>query len=253
MAGKGGGATGVAPPIETGAYLARNSARMPRPSASAIPMMAWTRILPEAPGLRPTARRPWADETDADGGAEETERAGDVALEFSDEGDHGGGVFLLLEVRRAHAGTLPTGNSQWEASAAWLVVVVIVVVAVVADEADVDGAQEGEHEGLDEADEQLHEVEDEKEAGAVEQVFTTEDVAEKTDRKGEGADADGEHLDEADEDEHKREDRVEPAGGFVLVGLVAEEVPENHLRAGDLEDDDQPRRRRRSGRGRSCR
>src|SRR5690606_13249528 len=28
---------------------------MPRPSASAIPMMAWTRTLPEAAGLRPTA------------------------------------------------------------------------------------------------------------------------------------------------------------------------------------------------------
>src|SRR5688572_8563747 len=36
-------------------YLARNSARRPRPSASAIPRMDWTRILPEAAGLRPTA------------------------------------------------------------------------------------------------------------------------------------------------------------------------------------------------------
>jgi hypothetical protein len=32
----------------------------------------------------------------------------------------------------------------------------------------------------------------------VEEVFTAEDVAEEADRKGEGADRDGEHLDEAD-------------------------------------------------------
>ena len=57
--GKGvGGATGLkrrAAGSNRGDYFARNSARMPRPSASAMPMMAWTRILPEAPGLRPTA------------------------------------------------------------------------------------------------------------------------------------------------------------------------------------------------------
>jgi hypothetical protein len=40
---------------------------------------------------------------------------------------------------------------------------VVVVVAVVADQADVDGREQGENQGLDQADEQLEKVENERE------------------------------------------------------------------------------------------
>src|SRR6478736_3434906 len=113
------------------------------------------------------------------------------------------------------------------------------VIAMVAEEADVDGAQEGEDRGLDEADEQLHEVEDKEEVRAVEEIFPAEDVAEQTDRKREGADGDREHLDAADDQEDQRKEGIEPGGRLGLVRLVAEEIPEDELRAGVLEDDDQ--------------
>lgn len=49
-----------------------------------------------------------ADETDADGGTEETEGAGDVASNFSEEEvGHDGGCFVGCSCRRAHAKHAP--------------------------------------------------------------------------------------------------------------------------------------------------
>lgn len=49
-----------------------------------------------------------ADQTDADGGAEETKRTGNIALQFSEEGDHGW-LFLFCGWKTAvrTRGTLP--------------------------------------------------------------------------------------------------------------------------------------------------
>ena len=49
-----------------------------------------------------------ADETDADGGTEETERAGDVASDFSDDGIHGVDGFVVAVAAVRTRSTLPT-------------------------------------------------------------------------------------------------------------------------------------------------
>ena len=115
-----------------------------------------------------------ADHADADGAAEETESAGNVA-------GHAGGfceeeVHVLVGgfgcgCRRAHARYAPGGKVlMWCLGRVALVVrgIVVMIVAVVADEADVDRGEEGENDSLDEADEELHEIEHEDEAGAME-------------------------------------------------------------------------------------
>ena len=57
-----------------------------------------------------------------------------------------------------------------------------VVVAVITEESDIDRCQQGEHEGLNKADEEFHEVEDEKETSAVEKILAAKDVSEKSNR-----------------------------------------------------------------------
>lgn len=49
------------------------------------------------------------DETDADGGAKETERGGDTACDFSED-CHVGGCVVLLDFRRAHTWHAPDGR-----------------------------------------------------------------------------------------------------------------------------------------------
>ena len=93
----------------------------------------------------------------------------------------------------------------------------------------------------------VQEIENKKEARAMEQVFTAEDIAEETNRERERSDQDRKDLDEADEQEHERENRVEPGGSFTFLGLVAEEVPEDEFRAGDPENNDGPRAERNEG------
>jgi hypothetical protein len=98
-----------------------------------------------------------ADETDANGGAEETECAGDVALDFSDDVDHVVGVFVLLDFRRAHAKHAPDGRVLmmcFGRVAVFIVVgVFVVVIAVIAQKTNVDGRKESEDQGLNQADE----------------------------------------------------------------------------------------------------
>ena len=118
---------------------------------------------------------------------------------------------------------------------------VIMVIAMVADEADINGAEQREDCGLNEADEHLHEVENENEVSAVEQILAAEDIAEQAHGKREGTDDDREYVGAADDQEYGRQDRVEPAGSFAFLRLVAEEVEEENFRARELENDDQPR------------
>ena len=82
-------------------------------------MMAWTRILPDAPGVATDGFSGLlADETDADGAAEETEGAGDVASKFSEDGIHVVDGFVVAVAAVRTRGTLPAVKSQWCASAA---------------------------------------------------------------------------------------------------------------------------------------
>ena len=105
--------------------------------------------------------------------------------------------------RRAHAKHAPGDKGSVMGLGAVAIFSVLMVVTMIADEADVDRSQQGENERLDQADEQLHEIENEKETGPVEQIFATEDVAEKTDGKREGPNGDGEHFDQADDKKHQ--------------------------------------------------
>ena len=63
-----------------------------------------------------------ADETDADGGAEQTERAGDVtrnACGFSEEEVHIWWMVLVAVAAVRTRGTLPAVKDQWWAPAGW--------------------------------------------------------------------------------------------------------------------------------------
>jgi hypothetical protein len=62
-----------------------------------------------------------------------------------------------------------------------VVCVFVVVVAVVTEQTNVHRGQEGEDERLDQPDEELHEVENKEEAGAVKEVFAAKDVTKETD------------------------------------------------------------------------
>lgn len=120
-----------------------------------------------------------ADEADADGGAEETEGAGDVASDFSeDDGVHVVDVFLVAVAAVRTLWHAPDGKGILSVGCFGVVTFGTVIIAVVADEPDINGAEERKDERLNQADEQLHEIEDEKEAGAMEEIFPAENIAE---------------------------------------------------------------------------
>jgi len=127
----------------------------------------------------------------------------------------------------------------------WLVrgrgfIFVIMVIAMITNQADVDSGEQSEDDGLDQTDQQLHEVEDKKEGGAVEEIFTAVDVAEEANGEGERADKDRKNFDAAHDQEDQSEDGVEPAGSFLFLGLVAEEIDEQKFQAGKPEDQNCP-------------
>jgi len=72
------------------------------------------------------------------------------------------------------------------------------------------------------------------------EAYPAEDGGEKMNRKGERADGHREDLDQGDGEKDEGENRIQPAGGFVLVGLVAEEIHHDHLRSCKFEYDDRP-------------
>ena len=115
--------------------------------------------------------------------------------------------------RRAHAKHAP-GDKMLVVVFGGMSIGVIVIIAMVAKKTDIYRGEEGENDGLDQADEKLHEIEHKEETGAVKKIFPAEDIAEETDGKGEGADNNGENLDEADNQEDQGQDGVKPAGGF---------------------------------------
>ena len=144
-----------------------------------------------------------SDEADADSGAEQSKRAGNIAGEFSDGGDHCGGL-LLLAIRRAHAGHAPGGKGLvMRFDGVTGLVVVGVIVSVIGQKTDIYGGQKREDERLNEADEQLHEIEDKQETGAVQEILSAEYVTKKTDRKGKGTDRDGKHLDQPNDQKNE--------------------------------------------------
>ena len=208
-------ANGVAPPVGMIAdYFARNSARM-QTFGERHTDDGLDEDLAGSAGIAADGFGGFvADETDAEGGAEKTECAGDVASDFSEEDGHGGGWFFVgCSCRRAHAKHAP-GDKVLMWSVGGVTTIVFMVIAMITDKADIDGGEQGENDGLDQADEELHEIENEEEAGAVQKVFTTEDIAEETDGKGKWADHDRENLNEADDQEDEGKNRIEPAGSF---------------------------------------
>jgi hypothetical protein len=54
-----------------------------------------------------------------------------------------------------------------------------VIIAMIAEEADIDRGEERKDGGLNQPDEQFHEIENENETGSMEKVFTAKDVAEE--------------------------------------------------------------------------
>ena len=53
------------------------------------------------------------------------------------------------------------------------------IIAMIAEEADIDRGEERKDGGLNQPDEQFHEIENENETGSMEKVFTAKDVAEE--------------------------------------------------------------------------
>src|SRR3954468_22297339 len=98
-------------------------------------------------------------------------------------------------------------------------IVVRVVITVVADEADVDGGQQGENEALNEADEQLEEIEGRQEVHRVEEVLTAKHVAEQTHRKSHRTDENRDDLDQTDHEEHQREAPIHTGVKLFFVSL----------------------------------
>lgn len=147
--------------------------------------------------------------------------------------------FVGCSYRCAHARHAPNGKV--------LVVrfggvsfLVIVVITVIADKADINRGEKRENDGLDQADEQLHEIENEQEAGAMEEILATKDIAEETNGESEGTDENGENFNAAHDQKDQGENRIEPTWGFRFIGFVAEKIPENEFWPGIFEDDDKP-------------
>ena len=86
--------------------------------------------------------------------------------------------------------------------------VFVIAPLVITEQADVDRGKQREHQRLDYSDEQLHKIEHEYETGAMEQIFSAEDVAEKSHRKGERPDGDGEDLNQANGEKDQRKHRI---------------------------------------------
>src|SRR5271154_4162712 len=109
---------------------------------------------------------------------------------------------------------------------------------MVADEADVDAHEEHEHERLDEADQELEEVERRGKAPfldaahRVHEVFPAKDVTVEPERERDGPKEDRDDLDEAGAEEYAVQRIVDDRGRVLLVGLVAEEVLEDKYQAG---------------------
>lgn len=114
------------------------------------------------------------------------------------------------------------------------------VIAVIYDQSDIDRGEQREDQGLNKADQQLHEVEGEKETCAVKEAFSTEHVAKKPDRKSDWSNSDRDHFNNSDEKKNEREDVVERDGSFFLVRLIPEQVEEENLRPRELHNDDKP-------------
>jgi len=152
-----------------------------------MPRIDWTRICPK---LRVAADgfdglRAYCGHADGGGGGPEgdMEIAGESG-DFSDDVDHVMMVVVILPSTlrwawsRQEKGIMSGGGLLSGLMSKR--VMVFMVVAVVADEADVDAHQEGEHERLHEADEEFENVEGEKESGAVQQILATKHVAKES-------------------------------------------------------------------------
>ena len=113
----------------------------------------------------------------------------------------------------------------------------VVATFVVADEADVHGGEEREDEGLDETHEDFEETSDGWDdvrgdaTERVDQVLAAEDVTIETERKGDEAEGDGDDFDATDAEEDEAEHDPHREAELLLVGLVAEEVEDQHLEA----------------------
>src|ERR1700678_2847490 len=122
----------------------------------------------------------------------------------------------------------------------------LVVVPVVADEADIHAHKEREHECLDEADQELEEVEGGREAPflhaahRMHEALAAEDVAEKPQREGNGPEGDRDDLDDADEKKDQEQRVVDDRGDFLLVGLVSKDVLQHQCRARVAHDEGEP-------------
>src|SRR5690606_10893541 len=94
-----------------------------------------------------------------------------------------GGIFVGFS--RALPGHAPDGKGMRRSGVpagdgrVFIVAGTVFAALMVAEQADIDGGEQCEHEGLNHTDEKLHEVEHEHEAGAVEKVFAAEDVSKK--------------------------------------------------------------------------
>src|SRR5262245_20855600 len=128
-------------------------------------MMDWTRILPDAPGLRPTLSTALAPTRPTPMAAARQPNApwmlpvtpvawacAMISVMWW--------MFCWLDDRRAHARHAPGGKVLMRG---FLVIVAVarfvMVVAVIADQADINAHQQREHERLHKTDEQLEEVE----------------------------------------------------------------------------------------------
>src|SRR5580693_4928334 len=120
-----------------------------------MPRMAWTRIFVEAPGLRPTASAALKPTRPTPMAAPRQPRPPWMLPVISASTECMVMCLFFVGCRRPRSGHGPGGKG----SVGRVLVFLVVLVAVVAEEADVDAHEQREHEGLDEADQELEQVE----------------------------------------------------------------------------------------------
>src|ERR1039458_9773355 len=126
-------------------------------------------------------------------------------------------------------------------------------VTVLADEADINADEQHEDERLDKADEQLEKVEWRRQtplfdaAHGVHQVFTAENVAEKTERERNRTEENRNNLNQARGEKYQKKRIIDDRGGFLLVGLVAKKVFQDKHRPRKAHDKIKPPDKRHGG------
>jgi len=117
---------------------------------------------------------------------------------------------------------------------------------VVTDEADVDGGEQRENEGLNQTDQDFEQTRDGRNhvggdaTQRVDEVFAAEDITVETEGKGNQTESDGHDFDTTDAQEDEAEQDPHREADFFLVRLVAEKIENKNFETGVAQDEISP-------------